>query len=118
MSAHPRFQLSPPTRWKCSTTPQRVPAICSPRAIAVEFRDRNIRCNAVCPGFVKTPHGNREVAELTRYGVDASDAAIAAQQGRMCEPEEVAKAALFLASDEASFVNGAHLFVDNGFTAV
>jgi NAD(P)-dependent dehydrogenase (short-subunit alcohol dehydrogenase family) len=88
------------------------------RAIAVEFRDRNIRCNAVCPGFVKTPHGLREVAELTRYGVDASEEALAVQQGRLCEPEEVARAALFLASDEASFVNGAHLFVDNGFTAV
>ena len=34
------------------------------RAIAVEFRDRNIRCNAVCPGFIRTPHGLREVAEL------------------------------------------------------
>ena len=88
------------------------------RAIAVEFRDRNIRCNAVCPGFVRTPHGLREVADLTRYGVDASDAAIAAQQGRLCEPEEVARAALFLASDEASFVNGTYLFVDNAFTAV
>ena len=88
------------------------------RAIAVEFRDKNIRCNAVCPGFVRTPHGLREVAELQRYGVDTSDAALAAQQGRICEPEEVARAALFLASDEASFVNGTHLFVDNGFTAV
>jgi len=87
------------------------------RAIAVEFRDRNIRCNAVCPGFVRTPHGNREVSELLRYGVDVSDAALAAQQGRVCEPEEVARAVLFLASDEASFVNGTHLFVDNGFTA-
>jgi NAD(P)-dependent dehydrogenase (short-subunit alcohol dehydrogenase family) len=87
------------------------------RAIAVEFRDRNIRCNAVCPGFVRTPHGLREVAELQRYGVDVSEAALAAQQGRICEPEEVARAALFLASDDASFVNGTHLFVDNGFTA-
>jgi NAD(P)-dependent dehydrogenase (short-subunit alcohol dehydrogenase family) len=60
----------------------------------------------------------REVEELTRYGVDVSDAAIATAQGRMCEPEEVARAALFLASDEASFVNGAHLFVDNTFTSV
>ena len=87
------------------------------RAIAVEFRDRDIRCNAVCPGFVRTPHGNREVDELTRYGVDVSDATLAAQQGRMGKPEEVANVVLFLASDEASFVNGAHLFVDNGFTA-
>ena len=88
------------------------------RAIAVEFRDRGIRCNAVCPGFIRTPHGLREVAELSALGVDVSDAAIAAQQGRMCEPEEVARAALFLASDDASFVNGAQLFVDNTFTSV
>jgi NAD(P)-dependent dehydrogenase (short-subunit alcohol dehydrogenase family) len=88
------------------------------RAIAVEFRDRNIRCNAVCPGFIRTPHGMKEVRELQALGVDVSDAALAAQQGRMCEPEEVAHAALFLASDESSFVNGTHLFVDNCFTAV
>jgi NAD(P)-dependent dehydrogenase (short-subunit alcohol dehydrogenase family) len=88
------------------------------RSIAVEYRDSNIRCNAVCPGFVRTPHGLREVAELSKLGVDMSDAAISVQQGRLCEPEEVARAALFLASDEASFINGAHLFVDNGFTSV
>jgi NAD(P)-dependent dehydrogenase (short-subunit alcohol dehydrogenase family) len=88
------------------------------RSVAVEFRDRNIRCNAVCPGFIQTPHGQREVEELSRYGVDVSDAAIATQQGRMCRPDEVAKAALYLASDDASFVSGAHLFVDNCFTAM
>ena len=88
------------------------------RAIAVEYRDRGIRCNAVCPGFVRTPHGMREVDALQKLGVDVSEAAMAQAQGRMCEPEEVAAAALFLASDEASFINGTHLFVDNGFTAV
>jgi len=88
------------------------------RAIAVEFRDRNIRCNAVCPGFIETPHGLREVAELQALGVDVSEAAIAAAQGRIGKPEEVAEAALFLASDAARFVNGTHLFVDNGFTAI
>jgi NAD(P)-dependent dehydrogenase (short-subunit alcohol dehydrogenase family) len=88
------------------------------QSIAVEFRDQNIRCNTVCPGFVKTPHGLREVKELSDLGVDMSDAVIAVQQGRLCEPEEVARAALFLASDEASFINGTHLFVDNCFTAV
>ncbi len=88
------------------------------RAIAVEFRDQGIRCNAVCPGFIRTPHGMHEVELLTQYGVDVSEVAIKAQQGRMCEPEEVAKAALFLASDDSSFVNGTHLFVDNAFTAV
>lgn len=88
------------------------------RAVAVEFRDQGIRCNAVCPGFIRTPHGMREVDALTALGVDVSDEAIAAQQGRMCEPEEVARAALYLLSDEASFVNGAQLFVDNGFTSM
>ena len=43
------------------------------RSIAVEYRDQNIRCNAVCPGFVRTPHGLREVAELNKLGVDMSD---------------------------------------------
>ncbi|MBN3725947.1 SDR family NAD(P)-dependent oxidoreductase [Burkholderia sp. Ac-20379] len=88
------------------------------RAIAVEYRDRGIRCNAIAPGFIRTPHGIRELADLQAMGVDATEEAIAAQQGRLCEPSEVAAAALFLASDEASFVNGTHLFVDNGFSAV
>jgi NAD(P)-dependent dehydrogenase (short-subunit alcohol dehydrogenase family) len=88
------------------------------RAIAVEFRERNIRCNAICPGFIKTPHGEREVKELNALGVDVSDAAIKAQQGRMGTPEDIARAALYLASDESDFITGTQLFVDNGFSAV
>ncbi len=88
------------------------------RAIAVEFRDRNIRCNAVCPGFIKTQHGMREIEGLTRLGVDVSEAAINARQGRLCRPEEVAAAAAFLLSDAASFVNGTRFFVDNAFSAM
>jgi NAD(P)-dependent dehydrogenase (short-subunit alcohol dehydrogenase family) len=88
------------------------------RAIAVEFRDRNIRCNAVCPGFIRTPHGLREVKELKALGIDVSDEAIIAQQGRIGEPEDVARAALYLASDDSAFVTGQQLFVDNGFSAI
>jgi NAD(P)-dependent dehydrogenase (short-subunit alcohol dehydrogenase family) len=88
------------------------------RAIAVEFRDRNIRCNAVCPGFIRTPHGLREVNELKALGVDVSDEAIIAAQGRIGEPEDVARAALYLASDDSAFVTGQQLFVDNGFSAI
>ncbi len=88
------------------------------RAIAVEFRDRGIRCNAVCPGFIETPHGLREVRELTALGVDVSEAAITAAQGRLGRPEDIARAALYLASDDAEFVTGTQLFVDNGFSAV
>jgi len=88
------------------------------RALAVEYRDRGIRSNAVCPGFIRTDHGMHEVKELTRLGVDASESAMKAMQGRMCEPEEVAQAALYLVSDESSFVNGSALYVDNTFTAI
>jgi NAD(P)-dependent dehydrogenase (short-subunit alcohol dehydrogenase family) len=68
------------------------------RAIAVEFRDRGIRCNAVCPGFIETPHGLREVKELTAHGVDVSEDAIRAAQGRLGKPEDIARAALYLGS--------------------
>ena len=84
------------------------------RAIATEFREQGIRCNAVCPGFIKTAHGIRELKELRNYGVNVTEEDICRLQGRICEPEEVAKAALFLASSESSFVNGETLFVDNG----
>jgi NAD(P)-dependent dehydrogenase (short-subunit alcohol dehydrogenase family) len=84
------------------------------RAIATEYRDSGIRCNAVCPGFIRTAHGNRELKELRGYGVEVSEEDICRIQGRICEPEEVANAALFLASEESSFVNGETLFVDNG----
>ena len=88
------------------------------RAIAVEFRDRGIRCNAVCPGFIETPHGLREVTARAALGVDVSAAAITAAQGRFGRPEDVARAALYLASDDSEFVTGTHLFVDGGFSAV
>ena len=83
------------------------------RAIAIEYRAKGLRCNAVCPGFIRTPHGLRELDELRGLGVDVNVEDIARLQGRICEPEEVARAVLFLASDEASFVNGETLFVDN-----
>ena len=88
------------------------------RAIAVEFRDRGIRRNAICPGFIDTPHGVREVTELSALGVDVSEAAIKAVQGRLGQPEDIARAALYLASDDADFVTGTSLFVDGGFSAV
>ncbi|MEM8813952.1 MAG: SDR family oxidoreductase [Pseudomonadota bacterium] len=87
------------------------------RSIAAEYRDQGIRCNAVCPGFVKTAHGIREIEELDGLGQNWNEADLDAVQGRICEPEEVARAALYLASDGASFVNGTALYVDNGWYA-
>lgn len=85
------------------------------KSIASEYREYGIRCNAVCPGFVKTAHGLREIAELDAQGQQWEDADLASTQLRICEPEEVAAAVLFLASNEASFVNGVGLYVDNGW---
>ncbi len=87
------------------------------RAIAVEFRDRGIRCNAIAPGFIRTPHGLREMEECTALGVDFTEADMEKVQGRFCEPEEIANVAAFLASDDASFINGASITVDNTWTA-
>ena len=87
------------------------------RSISTEYRDRNIRCNAICPGFVKTAHGLREIKELDGLGQKWSDADLKAAQVRICEPAEAAAAALFLASEDASFINGAALYIDNGWFA-
>lgn len=87
------------------------------RTISAEYRDRGIRCNAVCPGFVKTAHGLREIKELDIAGQAWEEAALAESQGRICEPEEVAAAVVFLASDESSFISGNALYIDNGWYA-
>ena len=85
------------------------------RSIAVEYRDQGIRCNAVCPGFVKTNHGLNEIKQLDNLGQNWSEKDLNTVQGRICEAEEVASAVLYLASDESSFVNGNAFYVDNGW---
>ncbi len=87
------------------------------RPISTEYREHGIRCNAVCPGFVKTAHGLREIDELDDLGQQWNEADLTAAQVRIGEADEVAAAALFLASDESSFVNGTALYVDNGWYA-
>jgi NAD(P)-dependent dehydrogenase (short-subunit alcohol dehydrogenase family) len=88
------------------------------RSIAVEYRDQGIRCNAICPGFISTNHGNREIAELTEQGVEVSPESIAAAQGRLCEPEEFAATALALVGADIPFVNGTAIVMDNGSTVL
>ena len=87
------------------------------RSIAVEYRDQGIRCNAICPGFVKTNHGLREIKELDEQGQNWNESDLHSVQGRICKPEEVASAVLYLASNDSSFVNGTALYVDNAWYA-
>ena len=87
------------------------------RSIAIEYRDKGIRCNAVCPGFVKTNHGLTEIKQLDDLGQNWNEKDLHSVQGRICDAKEVANAVLYLASDESSFVNGNAFYIDNGWYA-
>jgi NAD(P)-dependent dehydrogenase (short-subunit alcohol dehydrogenase family) len=78
------------------------------RAWTMELKDRRIRANVLSPGPIKTPLVERQPPETIARVVATIP------MGRMGEPDEVAKAALFLASDDSSFVTGIELFVDGG----
>jgi NAD(P)-dependent dehydrogenase (short-subunit alcohol dehydrogenase family) len=84
------------------------------RELGVEFADRGVRVNALCPGPVNTPL----LKEL--FAKDPERAAkrlVHIPMGRFGEPDEIAKAALFLASDDASFVTASTFLVDGGLSA-
>jgi NAD(P)-dependent dehydrogenase (short-subunit alcohol dehydrogenase family) len=83
------------------------------REIAVEFARQNIRANALCPGPVETPL----LAELLADPARRQRRLVHIPPGRFARPDEIANAALFLASDESSYVNGSTFLVDGGITA-
>lgn len=87
------------------------------RGIALDYAKQKIRCNALCPGWVDTPI-NYAHAEMLG-GLDKVYASIDSFQpiGRPGEPREIANVALFLASDEASFVTGSVIVADGAMTA-
>ncbi|MBD1911772.1 MULTISPECIES: glucose 1-dehydrogenase [unclassified Leptolyngbya] len=83
------------------------------REIAVEFARQNIRVNALCPGPVETPLLEELLADPARR----QRRLVHIPPGRFAKAPEIANAALFLASDESSFVNGSTFLVDGGITA-
>ena len=93
------------------------------RSIAVDFGPHGIRANAICPGWVMTPMGDRGMDEIAvERGVDRGEAYRLATQHvplrRPATADEIARCCLFLASDESSIVTGAVLVADGGQTAV
>jgi NAD(P)-dependent dehydrogenase (short-subunit alcohol dehydrogenase family) len=91
------------------------------KVLAVQLAPKNIRVNAICPGMIATPifgasfglpraMADQTVARIAEYAPKAQPIA------RAGEPRDVAEAALYLASDAARFVTGAHLVVDGGLT--
>jgi len=84
------------------------------RVFAIEYARKNIRCNAVCPGPIGTPPLRAMEARAPQV-IDPIKEAI--PMGRLGEPQEIANVALFLASDEASFVTGAVFVADGGLHA-
>jgi NAD(P)-dependent dehydrogenase (short-subunit alcohol dehydrogenase family) len=83
------------------------------REIAVEYARQGIRCNALCPGPIETPL----LLALLSDEAKKQRRFVHIPMGRLGHAEELAKAALFLASDDASYMTGASLVVDGGITA-
>lgn len=85
------------------------------KAVALEYAPRGIRINSVCPGVIETPLVARLKTESD--GAFEQFAFSMTPMGRLGLPEEIAAAVAWLCSDAASFVTGAHLTVDGGYTS-
>ncbi|MBU5349094.1 SDR family NAD(P)-dependent oxidoreductase [Paenibacillus lautus] len=82
------------------------------QSMSADYAPKGIRVNAVCPGYIDTPLIQGRTEAITQHLVGLHP------MGRLGQPEEVAKAVLFLASEDASFITGTSLLVDGGYTAV
>jgi Dehydrogenases with different specificities (related to short-chain alcohol dehydrogenases) len=90
------------------------------KAVAIDFIGKGIRCNAICPGTVRSPSWEARVEELGK-SVGGKEKALEMfvkrqPMGRVGEPEEVAALAVYLAADESAFTTGTAIPVDGGFT--
>jgi len=91
------------------------------KAVAIDFVARGVRCNAICPGTIQSPSLDERVSDLAasagKTATEARGMFVARQpMGRLGTPEEIAAAAVYLASDESAFTTGIALLVDGGWT--
>jgi len=82
------------------------------KSLAIQFAKDRIRCNIIHPGIVDTPLQSPYLNDAVRKEFETG-----IPLGRIAQPREIASVALFLASDDASYMTGAELVVDGGFTA-
>ena len=95
------------------------------KCLAVDLVADGIRCNSVCPAWIETEANRDQLTEMKTEpskkfppGISYEDVVALHPIGRIGQPEDVAWAAVYLASDESSFVTGTSLFVDGGYTCV
>ena len=82
------------------------------RMVALEYANKNIRVNCICPGIISTPMVQRVMGDRPDDGLVRLEPI-----GRLGQAEDIANAALFLASDESSFATGAPFVIDGGYIA-
>lgn len=87
------------------------------KCIALDHADVNVRCNCICPGRVETPFVQARLKEYPDPAKAYEEMVSTQLLKRMAKPEEVASAALYLASDASAFVTGSALIMDAGWTA-
>src|SRR5262249_7383252 len=87
------------------------------RSLALDHSHTGVRFNAICPGRVETPFVKARIAEYPDPKKAYQDMASTQLNGRMARPDEVAAAALYLASDAAAMVTGSTLLIDGGWSA-
>lgn len=87
------------------------------RGLAIDFARHGIRANALCPGPTMTPLIQRQLVGVPDAEAEIARMAADTVMNRLGRPEEIAAGALFLASDESSFMTGATLVLDGGYTA-
>jgi 2-keto-3-deoxy-L-fuconate dehydrogenase len=87
------------------------------KALALDHALQGIRANCICPGRVETPFVKARLAEYPDPQKAYREMASTQAVGRMAQPEEIAAAALYLASDESSFVTGTDFIIDGGWSA-
>jgi NAD(P)-dependent dehydrogenase (short-subunit alcohol dehydrogenase family) len=87
------------------------------KSLALDHSHQGIRVNCICPGRVETPFVKARLAEYPDPAQAYREMAATQLTGRMLQPEEIAAAALYLASDEAASVTGSALMIDGGWSA-